>query len=100
MPSSCSKALSSVALAEIWAEMDPDAAVWWIRDNLTGPVFQDALIAAAAASGSDNPARALDLFRAWIELDPPAARHWIDPQPEGALRQSAEAGMKRTKDPP
>jgi hypothetical protein len=62
MPSSRSKALSSMALAETWAAKDPEAAVRWIRANLTGPVFQDAMIAAAAASGSSNPAKALDLI--------------------------------------
>lgn len=69
MPSSRSKALSSVTLAETWAAQDPDAAVKWIRDSLTGPVLHEAMIAAASASGSADPAKALDLVveAGWIK---------------------------------
>lgn len=62
MPSSRSKALSSVALAKIWAARDSQAAVRWIHENLEGPVRHHALVAAAEASGADDPVRGLDLI--------------------------------------
>ena len=61
MPSSRSKALSSVTLAETWAATDLDAAVEWIHGNLDDVVRQSALLAAAAASGNQDPAKALGL---------------------------------------
>lgn len=59
MESSRSKALSAVALAEIWTEQDPASALKWVRGNLAGPVLQSALL--AAASGSGDPASGLKL---------------------------------------
>ncbi len=59
MESCRSKALSSVALAEIWTARDPDAALKWVRGSLDGPVLQSALLAAAAGSG--DPAKGLEL---------------------------------------
>lgn len=69
MPSSRSKALSAVSLAETWAGQDPEAAVRWVRENLDGPMRHRALIAAAAASGGADPERALDLVveAGWAE---------------------------------
>jgi hypothetical protein len=67
MPSSRSKALSAVALAETWAAQDLPAAAAWIRSSLSGPTRQYALVAAAASGGGD-PAASLDLIPAadWV----------------------------------
>lgn len=62
MPSGRSKALSSVSLARTWAARDSAAAAAWIRENLTGPARHYALVAAASASGHQDPAKAFDLL--------------------------------------
>lgn len=61
MPSSRSKALSSVALAKTWAARDGEAATAWARQSLTGPVKQAALLEIAASSGGPDPHAALQL---------------------------------------
>ncbi len=61
MPSSRSKALSSVALAKTWGARDGDAATAWARQSLTGPVKQAALLEIAASSGGPDPLAALQL---------------------------------------
>ena len=68
MPSSRTKAISSVSLAKFWAAKDPQAAVDWIHDSLEGPVRHYALIATAEVLGADDPGRGLDLvFEAGLE---------------------------------
>ncbi len=70
MPSSRSKALSSVKLAATWAASDPEAATEWIQQNLQGSVNQAALLEAASVSGSLDPEKALDLvLRAGWTMD-------------------------------
>ena len=61
MPSSRSKALSSVALAKTWGARDGEAATAWARQSLTGPVKQAALLEIAASSGGPDPLAALQL---------------------------------------
>jgi len=61
MPSSRSRSLCAVALAETWASQDPDAALRWTRESLSEPTLQYALLAVAAASGNKDPIMALDL---------------------------------------
>ncbi len=61
MPSSRSRALSSLALAKAWAAQDAPAALTWVRETLNGPVKQSALLEVAAASGGPDPAAALRL---------------------------------------
>jgi hypothetical protein len=61
MPSSRSRALSSVLLARTWAAQDAPAALAWTRQSLTGPVKQSALLEIAAATGGPDPASALHL---------------------------------------
>ena len=61
MPSSRSKALSTVALARTWMHQDPEAALSWTRAQPAGPVRQAALVAAARELSGPDPKRALEL---------------------------------------
>jgi hypothetical protein len=62
MPSSRTKALSSVALVSSWAGQDAAAALAWTREKLTGPVKQAALCQMAADMGGQNPEAGLQLL--------------------------------------
>lgn len=61
MPSSRSRALSSLSLARVWAGQDSAAALTWARRDLQGPVRQAALLEIAAVSGGVSPLEALAL---------------------------------------
>lgn len=62
MPSSRAKALSSVALARVWAAQDPEAVTAWARETLDGPALHYSLVTVASAIGRQDPAKAFDLL--------------------------------------
>lgn len=70
LPSSRSRAISTVEVARSWASNDPQAALDWVRQQEPGEILNTSLVAVASAMGGSDPVGALALLSevGWKEV--------------------------------
>ncbi|RYD28453.1 MAG: hypothetical protein EOP86_23070 [Verrucomicrobiaceae bacterium] len=105
LPPSPEREATGPALVAQWAKTDPQAALDWIEEKMTGGRAQayGSWIAAVATKGMHQAASLLatlpegegrdqatrTLAAQWVEKDPKAAVNWIKTMPETADRREA-----------